>query len=61
MTQIGAATGLPMVHTIQLLDWSTGGEMPDELKGRFEDLPEDGAQSDEPETEPEKTLVDAAE
>ena len=25
MTQIGSATGLPIVHTVELLDWATGG------------------------------------
>jgi glycolate oxidase iron-sulfur subunit len=28
MTQLGAATSLPLVHTVELLDWSTGGPMP---------------------------------
>ena len=33
MTQIGAATDLPIVHTVQLLDWATGGPMPTALEG----------------------------
>jgi glycolate oxidase iron-sulfur subunit len=28
MTQIGAGTDLPMVHTVELLDWAFGGERP---------------------------------
>ncbi|RUT28843.1 glycolate oxidase iron-sulfur subunit [Arsenicitalea aurantiaca] len=35
MTQIGLATGIPIVHTIELLDWATGGPMPAELEGRI--------------------------
>jgi glycolate oxidase iron-sulfur subunit len=29
--QIGAATGVPVVHTVQLLDWATGGPVPEAL------------------------------
>ncbi len=32
LTQIAAATGLPVVHTVELLDWATGGPMPAALK-----------------------------
>ncbi len=32
MTQIGPATSLPIVHTVELLDWAHGGPMPDALK-----------------------------
>lgn len=28
MMQIGSATGIPVVHTVELLDWATGGPMP---------------------------------
>jgi len=28
MVQIGAGTGIPVVHTVQLLDWATGGPRP---------------------------------
>ncbi|WP_114394961.1 glycolate oxidase subunit GlcF [Oleisolibacter albus] len=28
MTQIGQGTGLPIVHTVELLDWATGGPRP---------------------------------
>jgi len=31
MTQIGSGTALPIVHTVQLLDWATGGPVPDGL------------------------------
>ena len=28
LTQIGSGTGLPVVHTVELLDWATGGPRP---------------------------------
>ena len=28
ITQIAAGTGLPVVHTVELLDWATGGPLP---------------------------------
>lgn len=28
MTQIGAGTAIPIVHTVELLDWATGGPKP---------------------------------
>lgn len=31
MMQIGSGTGVPVVHTVQLLDWATGGPKPPEL------------------------------
>ncbi|WP_062217907.1 glycolate oxidase subunit GlcF [Aureimonas sp. D3] len=34
MTQIGSATGIPILHTIELLDWAFGGEKPEKLAGR---------------------------
>jgi glycolate oxidase iron-sulfur subunit len=33
-TQIGLRTGTPVVHTVELLDWATGGPMPAALAGR---------------------------
>ena len=33
MMQIGAATGIPIVHTAELLDWATGGPVPAALAG----------------------------
>ncbi len=33
MTQIGAGTALPVVHTIELLDWAWGGPRPQALDG----------------------------
>jgi glycolate oxidase iron-sulfur subunit len=32
MTQIGAGTGVPVVHTAELLDWATGGPKPCNLE-----------------------------
>ena len=34
MVQIGRYTGLPMLHTVSLIDWATGGPMPLALQGR---------------------------
>jgi glycolate oxidase iron-sulfur subunit len=31
MTQIGQGTALPIVHTVELIDWATGGPMPEAL------------------------------
>ena len=31
MMQIGSGTATPVVHTVELLDWATGGPMPDKL------------------------------
>jgi glycolate oxidase iron-sulfur subunit len=31
LTQIGSATGLPVVHTVELLDWAYGGPRPEAL------------------------------
>jgi glycolate oxidase iron-sulfur subunit len=33
MTQLGAGTTLPLVHTVELLDWATGGPVPAVLAG----------------------------
>ena len=32
MMQIGQATGVPVVHTVELLDWATGGPVPQNLR-----------------------------
>ncbi|WP_222182023.1 glycolate oxidase subunit GlcF [Geminicoccus harenae] len=32
MTQIGSGTAIPIVHTVELLDWATGGPVPDKLR-----------------------------
>ena len=34
MMQIGSGTGVPMVHTAELLDWATGGPVPPALADR---------------------------
>lgn len=34
MVQIGSALDLPVVHTVELLDWATGGPLPEKLAGR---------------------------
>jgi glycolate oxidase iron-sulfur subunit len=35
MMQIGSGTGVPVVHTAELLDWATGGPVPPELADRI--------------------------
>ena len=32
MMQIGSGTGVPVVHTVELLDWATGGPVPPALR-----------------------------
>jgi glycolate oxidase iron-sulfur subunit len=34
MVQIGRFAATPIVHTVELLDWATGGPMPEALQGR---------------------------
>jgi glycolate oxidase iron-sulfur subunit len=34
ITQIAAGTEIPVVHPIELIDWATGGSVPEALKGR---------------------------
>ncbi len=33
MTQIGTGTRIPILHTVELLDWATGGPLPKSLEG----------------------------
>jgi glycolate oxidase iron-sulfur subunit len=33
MVQIGSALEKPVVHTVELLDWATGGPLPSALAG----------------------------
>lgn len=33
ITQIASGTGIPILHTVELLDWAYGGDMPAKLKG----------------------------
>ncbi|MCB9960297.1 MAG: glycolate oxidase subunit GlcF [Rhodospirillaceae bacterium] len=39
MSQIATGTDLPIVHTVQVLDWVTGGPLPVPLQGRVEEQP----------------------
>jgi glycolate oxidase iron-sulfur subunit len=34
ITQIAAGTTIPVVHTVELIDWATGGPMPEALERR---------------------------
>ncbi len=36
MMQIGSGTDVPIVHTVELLDWATGGPKPQALSGKTE-------------------------
>jgi glycolate oxidase iron-sulfur subunit len=38
ITQIAAGIDVPVIHTIELVDWATGGPVPEALKGREEAL-----------------------
>jgi glycolate oxidase iron-sulfur subunit len=35
VTQIAAGTSIPVVHTIELIDWATGGRVPPALQARI--------------------------
>jgi glycolate oxidase iron-sulfur subunit len=35
MTQIASGTPIPVVHPVELLDWATGGPVPERLRGRM--------------------------
>jgi len=39
MVQIGQATVIPIVHVVELIDWATGGPMPDALRSRSVESP----------------------
>jgi glycolate oxidase iron-sulfur subunit len=34
ITQIASGTAIPVVHPVELIDWATGGPVPEQLKGR---------------------------
>ena len=34
IAQIGAGTAIPIVHTVELIDWATGGPVPEPLRQR---------------------------
>jgi glycolate oxidase iron-sulfur subunit len=36
MTQIAGGTGIPVVHTVELLDWATGGPTPPALAAKVD-------------------------
>jgi len=38
ITQIGGGTKLPIVHTVELLDWATGGPAPAAIAGRIGEM-----------------------
>jgi glycolate oxidase iron-sulfur subunit len=39
ITQIAAGTAIPVVHTVELIDWATGGPVPGPLRDRPELAP----------------------
>ena len=43
ITQLSSGTAIPVVHTVELLDWATGGPLPESLAGlRFHDAAQAG-------------------
>jgi glycolate oxidase iron-sulfur subunit len=34
ITQLATGTAIPVVHTVELLDWATGGPVPEPLRNR---------------------------
>ena len=36
MTQIASGSRVPILHTVELLDWATGGPLPKALEGRIQ-------------------------
>ncbi len=36
ITQIASGTAIPVVHPVELIDWATGGPVPEQLKGRVD-------------------------
>jgi glycolate oxidase iron-sulfur subunit len=39
ITQIATGTGIPVVHTVELIDWATGGPAPEGLRTEFSTAP----------------------
>jgi glycolate oxidase iron-sulfur subunit len=35
ITQMASGTNVPVLHVVELVDWATGGPVPDALRGRF--------------------------
>ena len=35
IAQIASGTAIPVVHPVELIDWATGGPVPEQLKGRI--------------------------
>ncbi|MGY8635437.1 glycolate oxidase subunit GlcF [Bradyrhizobium sp. 14AA] len=64
MTQMGQYLDLPILHTVELLDWATGGPLPPALEGRLlrEQRPETKIEiiSQESTTEPPPSVEDAS-
>jgi glycolate oxidase iron-sulfur subunit len=46
LTQISSGTAIPVVHTVELIDWATGGPLPDALKMLQAGRGQDGGQDD---------------
>jgi glycolate oxidase iron-sulfur subunit len=45
ITQIATGTGIPVVHTVELIDWATGGPAPEGLRNGFSTAPASPADS----------------
>ena len=48
MTQIGKGTSIPIVHTVELLDWATGGPLPEALEGLSASVPASRGRTSQP-------------
>jgi glycolate oxidase iron-sulfur subunit len=52
MSQIGYGTALPIVHTVELIDWAQGGPLPAALADAgFKDRPASAVQGERPNSE----------
>ncbi len=47
LTQIGAGTDIPVAHTVELIDWATGGPMPEALRDKVGAEPATGQENGE--------------
>jgi glycolate oxidase iron-sulfur subunit len=49
ITQIGGGTAIPVVHTVELLDWASGGPVPEPLRGLAAAAMDEVATTEKPE------------
>jgi glycolate oxidase iron-sulfur subunit len=51
ITQLGTGTDIPVLHTVELIDWATGGPVPEAVK-RAESLDAIATRSEQRAAEP---------